>query len=114
MKQVDHGSTTAQWAKDVQAVVEPSTNVPQAILQRIKKGEEEEVDVFADLHQQIDYANVIVPSRVKDTSFKVDANIYNMLKTEKMLWNSTDDELHQHLKNFLEVYAMHNIHTKDI
>lgn len=51
-------------------------------------GEPKNVNVFAN----IDDTNVIVPPRVDVTAFKVDHNLYVMLKAEGFFQNSINDD----------------------
>ncbi|MCD9639233.1 hypothetical protein HAX54_023636 [Datura stramonium] len=62
-------------------------------------------NVFAEVINEVDYESAIVPPTVNATSFKIDNSIYSMLKAEGQFHNSTDNEPHQHLKNFLEFEA---------
>ncbi|MCE2056061.1 hypothetical protein HAX54_043979, partial [Datura stramonium] len=64
-------------------------------------------NVFVDVNDDIDYASTIIPPRVNSLTFKIDWSIYVMLKAEGQFFKSIDQDLHQHLKNFLEVCNMH-------
>ncbi|MCD7469943.1 hypothetical protein HAX54_009363 [Datura stramonium] len=65
-----------------------------------------EVDnVFAEVNDDIGYAGAIVPLRVNSNSFKIDGSVYTILKAEGQFHHSTDQEPHQHLKNFLKFYT---------
>ncbi|MCE3216529.1 hypothetical protein HAX54_006784, partial [Datura stramonium] len=58
-------------------------------------------NVFTEVNDT-DYSSAIEPPRVNAPTFKIDGRIYTMLKVEGKLYNSTDQDSHQHLKNFLE------------
>ncbi|MCD9560351.1 hypothetical protein HAX54_018973 [Datura stramonium] len=60
-------------------------------------------NVFAEVNEEVEYASSIIPPRVNASSSKIDESIYTMLKVEGQFHNSTNDDPHEHLKNFLEV-----------
>ncbi|XP_070025323.1 uncharacterized protein [Nicotiana sylvestris] len=68
---------------------------------------EMEENPFADIEEYIEDTNAIVPPAVGAVTFKVEHGLILMLKAEGFFWNFTDNDLTQHLRNFLGVCAMH-------
>ncbi|XP_019258410.1 PREDICTED: uncharacterized protein LOC109236669 [Nicotiana attenuata] len=68
---------------------------------------DEEENPFADIDEYVKDTNAIIPPRVDAATFKVEHGLILMLKAEGFFRNSTDDDLTQHLRNFLGVCAMH-------
>ncbi|MCD7458499.1 hypothetical protein HAX54_038408 [Datura stramonium] len=66
-----------------------------SLLDSIPRGEVE--NVFAYVNDEVDYACTIAPPRVNAMSFKIDDNIYNILKVESQFHNSINNGLHQYL-----------------
>nr|XP_009790664.1 PREDICTED: uncharacterized protein LOC104238085 [Nicotiana sylvestris] len=67
----------------------------------------EEENPFADIDEYIEDINAIVPPRVHAATFNVEHGLILMLKAKGYFRNSNDDDLTQHLRNFLGVCAMH-------
>ncbi|XP_070022971.1 uncharacterized protein [Nicotiana sylvestris] len=66
-----------------------------------------EENPFADIEENIEDTNAIVPPVVGAATFKVEHGLILMLKADGFFRNSTDDDPTQHLRNFLGVCVMH-------
>ncbi|XP_059295574.1 uncharacterized protein LOC132048910 [Lycium ferocissimum] len=64
-------------------------------------------NVFADMLDRVEYASAIVPPWVNAAYCQIVSTIYQLLKLEEYFQNSTDDDPHQHLKNFVGVCTQH-------
>ncbi|MCE3051326.1 hypothetical protein HAX54_049457, partial [Datura stramonium] len=50
---------------------------------------------------------ILLFNHIDASTFKIEGNIYTILKAKWLFQNSTNDDLHQNLKNFLGVCEMH-------